>query len=954
VINERWNEVEAILRAALTRSPDERAAFVGELCADDSELREEVESLLARETASNEFLSRPAIALIAPAEETEAFIGREFGAYTIVDLLGSGGMGDVYRAHDRQLDRDVAIKILPPLFTKDTDRLARFEREAKILAALNHPHIGAIYGLERVDGMPALVLELVDGPTLAELLQGPLTVKNAIAIAIPIADALEVAHRQGIIHRDLKPANVKVTTSGSVKLLDFGLAKGVAHHDTTSASGAVAASPTASRPGAVMGTAAYMSPEQARGEAVDGRSDLFSLGAVLYEMVTGRPAFSGDTAPAILRAILNDTPLSPRTFNPCVPAALDNVVMRLLAKDRGARPQQASAVRIELQRLASELDAGSYRWLRRWRRSAGAAAAIGLIGIAIWTARRPAPGALVGREYTQITHFADSATSPSVSSDGRLLTFIRGASTFHGRGEIYVKALPDGEPMQLTSDGVGKMSPVISPDNSTIAYTTVTSQFVWDTWTVPVGGGEARRWLRNASGLSWLRDGRLMFSEQTGGLHMKVTIADEQRNAARELYSPAGEYGMAHRSAVSPDGAWVLVAEMDNPAWQPCRLLPITGKDVGRRVGPDGQCTSAAWSPDGKWMYFSSNSTGTFHLWRQRFPNGAPEQLTHGPTEEQGIAPDPDGRSVLTSVGTRHQSTWVHDERGEREVSREGYAFVPRSPNGGTSQPLPGDGRSVFYLVRQGAVRFSGGEDRVGDLWATDLETGRHRSILQGRQVIGYDVSHDGRQLVFAALDERGTSHVWVARLDRPDPPRQLAEFEADSPRFDAVGDIFCRGLERGTRFVYRLREGRAPEKAVQQPVLFFQTASPDASWLIVRAQAADRQDGQVTMAVPTTGGPPVPLCGTCEVDWTPNGRSLVIRFPPADPAAPGRTFLVTLESGSMLPRWPAQGIRSRDDLNHLRIAREVEGWIYPSDTGSTYVFARSTTQRNIHRVALP
>jgi hypothetical protein len=147
--------------------------------------------------------------------------------------------------------------------------------------------------------------------------------------------------------------------------------------------------------------------------------------------------------------------------------------------------------------------------------------------------------------------------------------------------------------------------------------------------------------------------------------------------------------------------------------------------------------------------------------------------------------------------------------------------------------------------------------------------------------VIGYDVSRDGRQLVFAALDERGTSHVWLARLDRPDPPRQLAEFEADSPRFDAVGDIFCRGIENGTRFIYRLREGHAPEKAIQQPVLFLQTISPDGTWLIVRAQQpADRQDGsQVTMAVPTAGGPPVPLCAICEVDWMPNGRSLVIRF---------------------------------------------------------------------------
>jgi len=957
------DRVFAIFDAAVALPKAERDGYVATGCGADADLREEVRSLLAAHDEAEGFLSsqgshaqdsQPAVALLPAAAETAAFIGRELGPYTIVALLGSGGMGDVYRARDRQLDRDVAIKILPPIFTENADRLVRFEREAKTLAALNHPHIGAIYALERLDGVPALVLELVDGSTLAErLLQGPLTIKAAAAIAMQIADALDVAHRQGIIHRDLKPANVKVTTTDCVKLLDFGLAKGADHHDTGSAPSIVAASPTTSRPGAVMGTAAYMSPEQARGEPVDGRSDLFSLGAVLYEMIAGRRAFSGDTASAIRQAILNDTPPSPRALNPHVPAALENVVMRLLAKDRAARHQQAAAVRSELQRLAGELDARSNRQLRRWR--SGGAVALILVGFAFWIARRPAPGALAEREYTQITHFADSVTSPAISSDGRLLSFIRGASTFHGPGEIYIKALPDGEPRALTSDGRAKMSPSFSPDNSTIAYTTVTAKFEWDTWTVPVGGGDTRRWLQNASGLSWLRDGRLMFSEQTGGLHMKVTTADQQRNAAQVLYSPAGEYGMAHRSAVSPNGHWALVAEMDNPVWKPCRLVPTNGQDVGRPVGPDGQCTSAAWSPDGKWMYFSSNHNGAFHLWRQRFPDGASEQLTHGPTEEEGIAPDPDGRSVLTSVGTRHQSTWVHDERGEREVSREGYAFIPTSPNGGTSQPLPGDGRSVFYLVRQGAVRFSGGEDRVGELWATDLETGRQRSVLPGQQVIGYDVSRDARQLAFAALDERGTSHVWLARLDRRDLPRRLADFEADSPRFNAVGDIFCRGMENGTRFIYRLREGRAPEKAVPQPVLFFQTTSPDGTWVIGRAPSADRQDGsQLTMAFPTAGGPPVPLCAICEVDWMPNGRSLVIRLPPSDRAAQGRTFMVTLESGSMLPPWPAQGIRSRDDMNHLRIAREVEGWIYPSDTGSTWVFARSTTQRNIHRVKLP
>jgi|SoiMethySBSTD1v2_1073268.scaffolds.fasta_scaffold14633_6 eukaryotic-like serine/threonine-protein kinase len=949
-----WSEVERVVQEALQLAPDERARFIADACAGDGELLTEVQSLLAHESAADTLLSTPAAALMAPPGESGTFLGQQFGTYTVVELLGIGGMGEVYRARDRQLDRDVAIKILPPLFTHDWDRLVRFEREAKILAAINHPHIGAIYGLERVDGVPALVLELVEGPTLAErLMEGALPINDAVAIAVQIAEALDVAHRQGIIHRDLKPANIKVTPAGTVKLLDFGLAKAIEHDDPSGGADTVSLPLTMSRPGAILGTAAYMSPEQARGEAVDPRSDLFSLGAVLYEMVTGRRACSGDTASSIIRAIIDDTPASPRAVNPRVPAALDALIMRLLAKDRQARPAGAADVRKDLQRLTREIEAQAYAG-RRWLRRSAVAAAVVVVAATVWMTRRPQPGMAAGvREYTQITHFADSVGSPALSRDGRLLTFKRGGSVFNGAGEIYVKALPDGEPVQLTSDGLGKMDPRLSPDGATIAYTAIPSQFVWDTWTVPVRGGTPRRWLPNASGLTWLPHGRLIFSEITTGLHMQVVTSDPQRKGIRLVYSPPDNQGMAHRSAVSPDGAWVLVAEMDAPVWKPCRLVPSSARDSGRAVGPSGQCTSAAWSPDGRWMYFSSNSSGAPHLWRQQFPDGTPEQLTFGPTEEEGIAVDPDGRSLLTAVGTRHMSIRIRDSGGERDISREGYAFIPNVPNGGETQPLPGSGRSVFYLVRRGAVRFAGTGERAGELWATDIDTRQHRAILAGRQVVGYDISRDGTKVVFAALQQDGSPRLWLARVDGSDTPRRLTDFESESPRFDAAGDIFFRGTENGRRFVYRLREGNAPEKAVQQEVLFFHTASPGGDWVIARVQAPGSGGGNhFNAALPTMGGPAVRLCDQCEVDWLPNGRALVMRFGTGFRRSP-QTYVIALEPGTTLPRWPEGGVRAPADLNGLRIAREFDGQVYPSDDLSTQVLERFTLERNIYRLPL-
>ncbi len=298
---ERRRRIEEVCDAALDHEAHERAAFVAAACGPDDALRQEVESLLAHAQKAEGFLAESmgeiAAHVLADAH-TASLVGRQIGSYTILSRLGAGGMGEVYRARDTKLGRDVAIKVVADVFLSDAERLAHFEREARVLATLNHPHIGAIYGMEEADGVRGLVLELVEGATLAERLAlGPLPIPEALTVARQIADAIEAAHEKGVIHRDLKPANIKITPDGTVKVLDFGLAKMFAEEGSGSdvplpPAITIAETIGRTRAGVIAGTAAYMSPEQARGKAVDKRTDIWAFGCVLYEMLTARPAFA--------------------------------------------------------------------------------------------------------------------------------------------------------------------------------------------------------------------------------------------------------------------------------------------------------------------------------------------------------------------------------------------------------------------------------------------------------------------------------------------------------------------------------------------------------------------------------------------------------------------------------------------------------------------------------------
>ena len=484
---ERRRRVEDLCDAALNRDARERAAFVAAACGRDEALRRDVEALLAHAQTAEGFLAAPIgdVAVNVLGDEHGAsLVGRQIGAYKILSLLGAGGMGEVYRARDTKLGRDVAIKVVPDVFLADPERLARFEREARVLAALNHPHIGAIYGLEEADpstgsgqaAVRALVLELVEGATLAERLAlGPLPIREALTVARQIADALDAAHEKGIVHRDLKPGNVKITPDGIVKVLDFGLAK-VGAGDGTSPD--LLRWPTVTvggtGEGVILGTPAYMSPEQARGKPIDKRADIWSFGCVLYEMLTGRQAMAGETVSDTIAAILEREP-EWKALPDATPATVRRVLQRCLEKDRRQRLRDIGDVRLELD--SEEVLSGAPEELspagtsRRVVPVAIATAlAVALVGVSwiAYRATRPVEQPLKPLVRLDVGLGPDVSlgsqvgTDAILSPDGTRLVYV-------SKGKLFTRKLDQPTTTELAGTD-GAFAPFFSPEGQEVAF----------------------------------------------------------------------------------------------------------------------------------------------------------------------------------------------------------------------------------------------------------------------------------------------------------------------------------------------------------------------------------------------------------------------------------------------------------------------------------------------------
>jgi hypothetical protein len=454
--------------------------FLAEACVGDESLRRAVQGLLDTPATAAGFLNTPALEMSAAYVEPALLTGRRLGVYQVQERIGAGGMGEVYRARDTRLGRDVAIKILPAAFTADPERLARFEREARVLASFNHPNIATIHGVEESDGVHALVLELVDGETLAERIgRGRLRVADARAVATQIVAALDAAHERGIVHRDLKPVNVKITSAGTVKVLDFGLAKAVtaggdAHGPTVTIDG--------TREGLIVGTVAYMSPEQARGQPVDKRTDIWAFGCVLYEMLTGRAAFAGETVSDTIAAVLDRDPdwaALPTT----TPASIRSLLRRVLERDLKRRLRDIGDAGVELSsakesdtKLAVIGDDVERRRARR-RRMAWVAASValaGAIGFGILSPRRSAPEAdtpvsriAIALPPGQLIARIAAGPSVAISPDGTRLAYVAGETG--GVQGIYLRPLEGLEGTRVPGTDGGS-APFFSPDGQWLGF----------------------------------------------------------------------------------------------------------------------------------------------------------------------------------------------------------------------------------------------------------------------------------------------------------------------------------------------------------------------------------------------------------------------------------------------------------------------------------------------------
>jgi serine/threonine protein kinase len=683
-------------------------------------------------------------------------------------------MGEVYRARDTKLGRDVALKLMSSLFTADADRVARFDREARLLASLNHPHIGAIYGLEDSGEVPGLVLELVEGDTLDDRLRrGPLPLSEVLALAQQIADALEAAHGAGIIHRDLKPANIKITRDGVVKVLDFGIAKALAAEGSgpnLSESATMTASGTIA--GAIVGTAGYMSPEQARGQTVDKRTDIWAFGCVLFEMLGGSPAFLRETFTDTIVAVVSAEP-EWNSLPTNTPGNIQRLLTRCLRKDAKRRLHDIADARIEIEdAMAAPAEPAAMPTPRRWSRLTLSAIcfAIATALVLLWATRerfgRPAEKPpLSDTRVIRLTDLLGLEESPAISPDGKSVAFTGGVS---GKRQVFVQLVAGGAPLQITRDTVDHECPRWSPDSSSILYFSpaVSGAVQGSIWETPALGGVPRR-VVNSVGCADinLTDGRLaLFRLAKEGIQLVTAPTDGSRFDLVAVFPPTTYYLYPRWS---PDARWIAFQRGDSIRFD-IFVVPATGGEPRKLTRDNNMMNGFAWLPDSTGIIYSSSRGGTIPylptlgLWQVTLRDGVVRRVTSGETSY--MSPDISaGGAILVSRMRLQTDIWKFPvggsptenvRRGVRVTKQTGQVLTPTTSL---------DDKEVAFLSDTGGH---------ANLWVVNTESGGLRQITYEHDpnvALGVPVwSPDGRTIAF--VSSRGnqglTFGVWLVDSD--------------------------------------------------------------------------------------------------------------------------------------------------------------------------------------------
>jgi serine/threonine protein kinase/Tol biopolymer transport system component len=887
---DRNSEVERICQAAMDLPPAERAAFVNEACGRDTDLRGEVEALLAQATAAGQFLETPALGWAVAGSQQAGNLARStspddsilssartivagsrIGSFEIRGLIGVGGMGEVYRARDTRLERDVALKVLPDAVASDRSRLARFQREAQLLAALDHPNIATIYGFEEADGIRALVLELVEGPTLADRIdRGPIPLREALAIARQIVDALDAAHQKGIIHRDLKPTNIKVRPDGATKVLDFGLAKMLDRAPETSDS-----TPTRmleSMPGLVLGTAAYMSPEQARGQPVDRRTDVWAFGCVLFEMLTGVAAFDGNTSGDIVAAVLHTEPAWHR-LPASTPDAIRRALHRCLHKDGRLRLHDVADVRLELDDAPAPESAvvrPSHPSLPRqvplW--TATALAIVTAIAAITW-AHRPVHAVAEPREM-RLTIPTAPTTDPvslAVSPNGEQVAFV---ATADGRPRLWLRSLHEITARPLPGTDFAAY-PFWSPDSRSIGFF-ANQKLI----RVDIAGGAVQSLTRVEVGLggTWTQDGAILFSARPASAILRIGENGGEVTPVTRVQAPEVGHRFPH---ILPDGRHFMYFVAGSSDAHGVYLGDTRGSDTRKLVAADSPATYLL--PG--YLLFVRQTT----LYAQRFD---PAALTvsgpllavaeHVVVDQAfgcpGVSTATNSDMVLyREIGGGVTKNYVWFNRTGEAVAR--FAESANIDLGHAS--LAPDGHRVAMALAAGGN---------SDLWVLDTTRGTSERFTTDP---GNDIfpvwSPDGSQIVFGSNRRgRGAPELYVKSTNTSGPEELLTsalsghtaipdDWSPDG-RFVVFRDISPKGGY--DLWALPVRPVGTPFPIVQTPFEEFGAQfSPNGKWIAYQSD----ESGTSEVYVQPFPGPgrrtQISPSGGSQVRWNRNGREL-------------------------------------------------------------------------------